>query len=315
MHKSGWWLVKLIAILSLSIIVIVLSSCSQKPANTANTTQAGSKTPPSGNSSGRGSISAKIDGVQWNSVITSAGYTNVGLVISGADNSNPTRSFGLGIAAISTGTFQITPQNPVGNATWTVGSATWQMNVSGGDGTITITSLTSTGASGTFSFTMVPLPNTSATGTKTITDGVFNVTFSSPATIPAEASTTAAAITAQVNGATWKGITVQATYQNQSLSITGFDPQVGQITLNIYKVTGPGTYSLAYLNSDGSSAIYADSTGQGSNTFLPGGTGSVTITTLTSTEAAGTFSFDASSAGGSGGTTHVTSGYFDVSLK
>jgi hypothetical protein len=325
MKKFAWGLAKLTTALSLFILLIVLSACSQSSTGAANTSKTTSETLPSstaastapaGGSSGKGSISARIDGVQWSSIVTAAQYTNTGLIISGADNSNPPHALGLGVAAVAPGTYQITLPNPTANASWTVGPSTWQASLIGGSGTVTITSLTSTGAAGTFSFTMVAVPNTAASGSKAITDGVFNVTFASPATIPAQTAAGTATITAQVNGEAFSGITLQATYQNQSLAITGFDPKSGQITLNVYKVTGPGIYSVAYQNPEGSSAIYASSTGQGSNTFLPGGTGSVNITTLTAAEAVGTFSFDAPSAtGSSGSTTHVTNGRFDVSFK
>jgi hypothetical protein len=47
----------------------------------------------------------------------------------------------------------------------------------GGSGSITLTTLTSTAAAGTFSFSLGPQPRSGATGTKVVTDGVFNVTF------------------------------------------------------------------------------------------------------------------------------------------
>ena len=53
---------------------------------------------------------------------------------------------------------------------WTAGGA------GGGSGTISLSTLTSTGASGTFSMTLVPLAG-GATGNKVITNGKFNVKF------------------------------------------------------------------------------------------------------------------------------------------
>jgi hypothetical protein len=44
-------------------------------------------------------------------------------------------------------------------------------------GTLTINTLTATGASGTFSFVAVADLTTAATGTKTVTNGAFNVRF------------------------------------------------------------------------------------------------------------------------------------------
>jgi hypothetical protein len=42
---------------------------------------------------------------------------------------------------------------------------------------VTLAAISATGASGTFSFTAVPLPGSATTGNKVVTNGVFNVTF------------------------------------------------------------------------------------------------------------------------------------------
>jgi hypothetical protein len=47
----------------------------------------------------------------------------------------------------------------------------------GGSGVITITDLTATRASGTFSFNLDANPAGGATGAKVVTDGAFNVIF------------------------------------------------------------------------------------------------------------------------------------------
>jgi hypothetical protein len=51
----------------------------------------------------------------------------------------------------------------------------WMAREDFGDGTVTITSFTSTMAAGTFSLNLLPVSN--AAGTKVVTNGVFNVTF------------------------------------------------------------------------------------------------------------------------------------------
>lgn len=53
----------------------------------------------------------------------------------------------------------------------------WITGYNGGTGTITVSALTATGASGTFSFTGAASPGTGASGTATVTNGKFNVTF------------------------------------------------------------------------------------------------------------------------------------------
>jgi hypothetical protein len=52
----------------------------------------------------------------------------------------------------------------------------WFVSVAGGNGTVTVNSVSTAGASGSFSVTMVANPATPAAGTRTL-NGQFNVTF------------------------------------------------------------------------------------------------------------------------------------------
>ncbi len=61
--------------------------------------------------------------------------------------------------------------------TTTTSASQWETGFNGGTGTITVTTLTASGASGTFSFTGQPLTATGATGTANVTNGSFQVTF------------------------------------------------------------------------------------------------------------------------------------------
>jgi hypothetical protein len=102
-------------------------------------------------------------------------------------------------------------------------------------------------------------------------------------------------MSARVDGAAWSAAEPRATYANNFLHISGF-----------------GTYSLTYLNSSGSSAIISNSE-SGWDTFLPGGTGSITFTTLDENRVVGTFEFVASP--GSGTATElieVADGQFNI---
>jgi hypothetical protein len=54
--------------------------------------------------------------------------------------------------------------------------AFWRSNISGGTGTVTISKVGAFGAEGTFSFTAMAVPNTKATGMRTVT-GRFNVEY------------------------------------------------------------------------------------------------------------------------------------------
>ena len=301
-------------VISLILIAVILvagcsigsnKSYSQNPAATGSFT------------TGQGTISAKIDGSAWTSVsaVVTAKYTNGALSISGADSSS---AIAFAVQASKPGTYKMGKLTDASaNAILAKGSSVWQATpLVRGSGTLTITTLTSTGASGTFSFTADAMPDSDAKGTEVVTDGVFTVTFAEPVTLTVpNAAAEPAAISAQIDGVAWSSsATSSASYHNQFLSIFGVDSNGRGITFGLGMVTGPGTYSLAYLNLNGSSAIVTDSSGYGWNTALPpGGTGSITITTLTSTWVAGTFSFDAvPAAGGATGTIHVTYGQFNL---
>ena len=126
----------------------------------------------------RGTMTAVIDGSPWTAAaITTASYTNGILSIGGADRVNPIRSIGLALTVAAPGTFVMGTLPSAANAVLSIGiGPTWTANVAGGTGTIVITAISSTAASGTFFFTAVPAAG-GATGTHTATSGTFNITF------------------------------------------------------------------------------------------------------------------------------------------
>jgi hypothetical protein len=96
----------------------------------------------------------------------------------GSDNTNFARAQILGVAtqASGPGTFPIDLSNGASGLLTIGGTQVWKADaVLGGSGTITLTTLTATGTSGAFSFTLIAVPP--ATGTKTITNGAFDITF------------------------------------------------------------------------------------------------------------------------------------------
>ena len=119
---------------------------------------------------------------------------------------------------------------------------------------------------------------------------------------------------ASINGSSWSAVGRVAVVRTvvNSLGMAGVSPAYG-ITLSLQNATAPGSF---VVNSDltiGSVAIVGNTAGAVWATNVAGGTGTVTITTLTSTRVAGTFSFDAVALPGAGsGTLHVTGGTFDV---
>lgn len=122
-----------------------------------------------------GSLSARIDGSSFNAdVAIAATYSGGILALAGTDAQG--RTVGLGGQVTAPGTFTVGPTNPT-NFSVVIGAAGWQSAITLGSGSLTVTSISATGAKGTFQFTAGPLAGTGATGNKVVTEGAFDVTF------------------------------------------------------------------------------------------------------------------------------------------
>ena len=123
-------------------------------------------------------------------------------------------------------------------------------------------------------------------------------------------------ISATVNGVSWRSAKAgdRVTRTGQFYGITAFNAPYALI-LGIGNVTGPGTFTLNLAaGGNGSSAIISNATG-GWGTAFSGGTGTITVTALTATRIAGTFTFDAVPGSGQAtGTMQVRNGTFDVTF-
>lgn len=142
-------------------------------------------------------MSATVDGAGWcanafrrTTYIASNGYIQVGaadstdqsgidivfmLITRGVPGTYTVGDHAAGLSALVT--TRATPQ--AAQVTWAVNYPTNVQGVlSGGTGTVTITAINATGASGTFSLSAVPFSaGGGATGAKLVTNGTFNVTF------------------------------------------------------------------------------------------------------------------------------------------
>ncbi len=145
----------------------------------------GSPTKPSDPGGGttlpNGSMSALIDGVAWNATVaivvlnTSTGGIPI-ISISGGD---PVRSIAFAASPTGIGTFTVASLTMSSNFGLVQGNQRWSASTTdaGSNGTVTFTTLTANRAAGTFSFLGIASASSAATGTRTITNGVFNVTF------------------------------------------------------------------------------------------------------------------------------------------
>jgi hypothetical protein len=132
-----------------------------------------------GGSGATGTMSAQINGVSWVAAcIATSRNGNASVSFGASDNAtNATNAQTIAMAApAAPGTYPINSAAVNGtNGLLLIGAQLWTANVIGGSGTVTINTLTAAAVSGTFSFSLVP--QAPATGTKTITNGVFNITF------------------------------------------------------------------------------------------------------------------------------------------
>jgi Family of unknown function (DUF6252) len=124
----------------------------------------------------QGSLSAKIDGSTWNaSTALTVTYNSGLLAFAGTDN---TTTLAMAVGFINgPATFQIGPSTALSNALVnSTNGAQWHAQAGSGSGTVTITAITSNSVTGTFAFN-APASSGSATGTKVVTEGKFNLKF------------------------------------------------------------------------------------------------------------------------------------------
>jgi hypothetical protein len=174
-------------VMVLSFVALLASACGPTAPSSSSTCVS------------KGSLSARIDGVRWAaSCVAIARVDPLGYIeINGTDNfldSVHAQNLSFIVFATQPGMYLLGGRAPVGmgsHAGLTIDCQphpvllckTWGVapccggSFDGGSGLITISDLTATRGSGTFSFNLVADPAGGATGAKVVTDGAFNVTF------------------------------------------------------------------------------------------------------------------------------------------
>jgi Family of unknown function (DUF6252) len=119
-----------------------------------------------------GKLAAKVDGQAWTASAVVANYVGNVLGVSGNDD-----NINISVTATITGpgTYDLTAGSAAGLIT--EGGEAWYAIGQGGSGSVTITSLDSRGAKGTFSFIAGKLPGVQSPSTRTVTQGSFDVAF------------------------------------------------------------------------------------------------------------------------------------------
>ena len=143
---------------------------------------------------------------------------------------------------------------------------------------------------------------------------------SSSVTSPTTGGTTVTPLhgtmTAVIDGSAWTAVTIStATYANGILSIGGADSSSPIRSIGLALTTsGPGTFTMGTLPS-GANGVLSIGIGPTWTANVLGGTGTIVVTSLSSTAANGTFLFTPiASAGGATGTHAITSGVFNITF-
>lgn len=137
---------------------------------------------------------------------------------------------------------------------------------------------------------------------------------------PPAGGATNGAFSVQINGATWSatGAIAVSRQQNNVISFAGSGSAGGTtyaVAVGVANATGPGTHSLnLFAGGDGSNVIIGTSAGTGYTTALQGGSGTLTVTTLTANRIVGTFSGTAVPSGQGGANLVLVNGQFDITF-
>jgi hypothetical protein len=192
-------------------------------------------------------------------------------------------------------------------------SNVWATPLSGAAGTLTITVLTDVRISGSFSFTATPPEG--GTGSVTVTQGEFDlpvVQLSPPGDVPENAGST---VSGSMGGSPFNASSAAIALtggQNPTLTMVASTTDRG-LAFGISRMTGPGTYALS-SETPVRSIQATQMVGSGFPTWNSqiGGSGSVTVTSVSAARIQGTFTATLGPlAGGATGTLEV-SGSFDV---
>jgi hypothetical protein len=294
-----------------AVILAVVTACSTQPSSTG----------------GGGTFTADLDGTHFQATANYISTSGTGGVVPGSAiitgtqiNGTNTTSISLSIGYITgTGTYplgvnQLTTaggtliiQNTTGSS-----SAGWTTGFSGDAGTITITGISSSQITGTFTCTAQPQIGTSGSS-KSVTNGKFTVPLGGFAFAPA--SNPGSLIKATLGGTAFNAATISGQGSGGTFGTLGTSTTtagvVNTVSLTVSgTVVAGGTFPL--IPPAGGGTYVALNVTLGNSTF--GGTGagdsgSVTITSLSGGRAKGTFS------GTLLGGLNVTNGTFDVKIQ
>ncbi len=301
-----------------AMLLLSLAACGGSSSSTGPT-----------NTGANGTFTATIDGAPWVSstnqtaggstaanavpglvtltgtkIVSSTNYTTISLLL----------GYLSGPGTYPLGVNQATTAGGAGIVSTASGAtfSTWSTNLTGSAGTVTVTSLTSTRIGGTFQFTAPPQSFTTTTGTRVVTNGVFDLPLPATFTL-APATNKGSKITGTVGGVAWNAASTVALGGNGVFSMAGTTDSLTVSLVTGRPVSAGSSYPIGgtqggiqgatmQVIKTGTSLAWTSGTGTSS-------LGTLTITTLSGNRATGTIV--ATLVGGSALVVNVT---FDIRI-
>lgn len=274
-----------------------------------------------------GHFTATIDGEDFSS---DPAYVNLGVnisaqapglfVISGA-HVEGTSSEAINLSLYNVrgpGTYPIGVGATVdgGSAIVTDDGKGWGTDLSGDAGTVTITQLTATRIKGTFSFVAQAVTG-GATGTREVTDGDFDLAVNSGGSLPAVPDEKGGSVRGDLDG-NWNASTAIAITTSTTFALTASNTD-HTLSVTIGEFAGAGTYALSQTNPIRMAQVQGPNSSPSSSNCcwggaLAAGTGSITITSATSTRVKGTVTATLPASGGTATSDLTVDVDFDVGL-
>lgn len=255
---------------------------------------------------GGGSGSNQVPGVitmTGTQVVSATNYTSVTITL-GYISGPGTYPLGVNAGTTAGGTAGVI-------ATQGTALGTWNTNLTGNGGTITVSSLTSSRIAGTFSFTAPPMNFTTTTGTRVVTNGQFDLPLPSNF-VAAPSTNSGSTFSALVNGTAWNAATVVALGSGGSMVVGGtadtLSMSIAPATVmspgNSYPIGGTGGATMIVIRSGTSKSWTSPTSGAAA--------GSITLSALANGRASGTFTATLQPSAGTTGTLVITQGAFNV---
>jgi hypothetical protein len=284
------------------------------------------------NGPGGGSgLTAKVDGQSFSaepiSIVAQAvpGVPGSFLVLGSQTTGGVTTSLTITLYNITgTGTFPLGVSSDVYGGIGLVGQAgeSWITDNTGNEGSVTLTTFSATRVAGTFSFTAEPGQGNAVGGTRSVTNGQFDLPLKGTiAPVPANQG---GSLTASFGGQPYTAWSLNA-FSHDPLGNPGLQLSTSTkdhgLSIVLFNVSAPGTFTLS--NTGDGRLISAGHNGGDANHCCWGGgntgadAGTITVTSLTSSRIKGTFSATLQPTPGKPATTPlvVTGGSFDAGLS